>query len=270
VSAEASRRGGQDGFALLIVLWTMVLLALLGTELLSSSRSETQLAGNLRSAAVLQAATDGAVQQAIFHLLQPSPQRWIADDRAYVIRLGRATVTVRLQDENGKIDLNTAPEPLLAALLRQVGVDPATAASLAAAIADWRSGGFAPRQLGAKAPAYAAAGRPYGPPGADFRTVGELGSVLGMTPALMARLRPHVTVYSDDGPNGASYDPVVTAALGNPPRTVVDPNAAPDVVTVIADARDATGARFGEQAVVRLNAQYARFPYQLLSLCSRK
>jgi len=42
----------QRGFALLIVLWSMALLALLLTQVTATGRSETQLADNLRRAIV--------------------------------------------------------------------------------------------------------------------------------------------------------------------------------------------------------------------------
>ena len=58
----------QRGFALLIVLWTLPLLALLGTQLLATSRQDTQLARNLLDAAVLEAAAkarcSGGLQRA--------------------------------------------------------------------------------------------------------------------------------------------------------------------------------------------------------------
>ena len=44
----------QRGFALLIVLWTLALLALLGTQLLTTGRQDTQLARNLLDAATLE------------------------------------------------------------------------------------------------------------------------------------------------------------------------------------------------------------------------
>ena len=62
----------QRGFALLIVLWTLALLALLGTQLLATSRQHVQLAHNLLDAAALEAAANGAVQQAIFGVLDSS------------------------------------------------------------------------------------------------------------------------------------------------------------------------------------------------------
>ena len=72
-----STRRGERGFALLLVLWSLALLALLGAQLTGSARSQTRLAGNLRANAMVQAAADGAAQEAILRLLQRS---WQNDD----------------------------------------------------------------------------------------------------------------------------------------------------------------------------------------------
>lgn len=254
----------QRGFALLIVLWTLALLALLGTQLVAAGRSDAQLARNLVDAAVLQAATEGAVQQAIFQMLQPPERRWAADGSVHLVRLGSGVVAVRLEDEGGKVNLNIASEALLRALLAQVGADPSTGAAVAAAIADWRSAGTQPRQMGAKAPQYIAAGRDYAPPGNEFHSVDEVAAVLGMTPTLLARLRPHLTVYSDSDPDGSTRDPVVAAALGDPPRILVPADL--QVATIIAEAKGPNGGGSSERVVVRLNPQNGRHPYDVLAL----
>lgn len=78
-SGRRAAGGGRDrGFALLIVLWAVVLLALLATRLMAAGRTELQLSANLRGAAEAEAAADGAVQEAMFHLLNPS-DAWRAD-----------------------------------------------------------------------------------------------------------------------------------------------------------------------------------------------
>src|SRR4051794_36524705 len=168
IQGDPGRSLGRDrpqaGFALLVVLWTLSLLALLGTQLVATGRGEAQLARNLVDAAALEAATDGAVQQAIFGLLERSERRWPADGTEHFIRLGRIVVAVRVDDEGGKVNPNIASDNLLQGLLLRVGAPPAVAASVAAAMIDWRTAGTQPSPLGAKAPQYVAAGRDYGPP----------------------------------------------------------------------------------------------------------
>src|SRR5438270_50710 len=72
-------------------------------------------------------------------------------------------------------------------------------------------------------------------------TLGELGRVLGMTPAVMIGIRPHLTLFGPPEPNPATTDPVVAAALalssttGSLParQPIVQPGqASPDNLTV--------------------------------------
>src|SRR6516165_2246109 len=107
---------GQRGFALLIVLWTLALLALLGTQLMTAARQDTQLARNLLDAAALQAAANGAVQQAVFATLDTSNRHWNADGITRTIRVGRFPVAVRVDNEAEKINPNVASLALLQAL----------------------------------------------------------------------------------------------------------------------------------------------------------
>ena len=183
-AAAAAAAGGarvaarEGGFALLVVLWSLALLALLGTHVVATGRSEVQLAANLRGAAAAEAAADGALFQAVFHLLDPSPRRWWPDGVSREIALpGGAAATVRVESEQGKVNPNLAPAPLLQALLLPLGVEPRAAASLAASILDWRTAGQRPRPDGAKEPQYRAAGRDYAPPGRPFESLDELGLV---------------------------------------------------------------------------------------------
>ena len=43
-----------------------------------------------------------------------------------------------------------------------------------------------------------------------------MGAVLGMTPVLLARLRPHPTLYITVGPDVVTGDAVVAVAIGAP------------------------------------------------------
>ena len=246
----------ERGFALLIVLWTVVLLALLVTQLTASGRAEAQLAFNLRAAAVAEAAADGALSEGVFHALDSSERHWRADGVAHVVRLPSAVVEVRIDNEAGKININSASPELLAALLRAVDTDTGTSTTLSAAIVDWRFVD-AQRGGGAKTAAYRNAGRNYGPPSAPFRSVQELGLVIGMTPALLARLSPHLTVYHDGEPDYSVADSVVRQALRtatgtDPARQPSGGNPEETVVAVTARAVANGGGSFVRRAVVSL------------------
>jgi general secretion pathway protein K len=245
----------QRGFALLIVLWTMALIALIGTQVTAAGHGEAKLAENLRAAAVAEAAADAAVEATAMHLIDASAGHWVADGRAYAVRLPQAAVLVTIENEERKLPLNTSPTALIAALLRNVGADPRSALVLADQIGDWRSPANFPLKLGAKAPQYRAAGRAWGPANLPFRSVSELRLVLSMTPELYTRLAPHVTAYTQSSPSLASADPVVLRALKEVYASGLQPLSfdEPPVYRVTTVATSNEGGRFTRRAVIRLS-----------------
>lgn len=205
-----SRNGG---FALIIVLWTLVLIGFIVLHLTASGRTEIRIASNLVSNSVAQAAADGAIFEAIFNVSDPRPdQRWPVDGKPHEVLVGSSRVTLWLEDEASWINPNTASPSLLEALLRVTGSDPESARRLAIAIGEWIGSSPSGRQQPALLAEYLAAGLDYGPPGGPIESLDELGRVLGMTPATLFAIRPHLTLFGPSEPNPATADPVVAAA----------------------------------------------------------
>ena len=182
--------GRQRGFVLLVVLWTVSLLALLGTQILSTSRLHTQIARQVLDGAVLEAAADGAVQEAIFDVLDPSSRHWNPGAER-LLRLGSAVVEVRIEDERDKVNPGIASPALLQALLLQVGADSSTAASLAASIVEWRLGSGPPGRPNATFVRYQTAGLGYAPSGAPIASIDELALVSSLITQIVALHRAH-------------------------------------------------------------------------------
>ena len=256
----------EDGFALLMVLWTLVLVSLLFVIVAAAARSDARLTANLRGAAELEAVADGAIHTAIFNLMRAGgPTR---DSPPTAARLSGADVVVNVIDQAGLVNPNVASPKLLRALLLRLGADPRRADSVADAVADWRTPGIAPRPNGAKAPQYRAADLGYGPPGAPFESLNELRDVLGMTPDLLAALTPHLTLYWDNDPNPDFAGPVVRAALRDIGVVRRAGQVNSHVVRITADVRRPDGARAGRQAVIRLGASPNRRGWRVLTWSS--
>ena len=260
-------RHGERGFALLLVLWSLALLALLGTQLTGSARSQTRLADNLRANAMVQAADDGAAQEAILRLLQRS---WQNDDLRRV-RVGATTVEIRLEDQGRRINPNATPYPVVQGLLAALGLDQARAAGLAKAIVDWRTGVNYSLSGGTKLDQYRGAGRPYAPTNRPFESVDEMGLVLGMTPELLARMKPYISLYQEGDVLVAAPGSAGAQALNE--ARLVNPNAgspgytSPNRVILIRATAVNGSARFTRQLVVRIRdaAQTGDAPYQILT-----
>ncbi len=191
-------RRHQSGVALVLVLWVITLLSVIAGNFAFSMRGEAIIARNLVSSARAQALADAGVQKAWFELTKPPTelQRWQANGVAHLFTLGDAVLTVSLQDETGKIDLNTASDALLQGLFKAVGLSDESSGALVDSVVDWRDADKLKRLHGAEADDYRAAGKSYIPTNSPFETVDELQRVLGMSPELYRKLAPALTVYS--------------------------------------------------------------------------
>ncbi|MGH8491456.1 MAG: general secretion pathway protein GspK, partial [Gammaproteobacteria bacterium] len=160
-----------QGFALVIVLWVVALLSIVAASLAFSMRTETTLAHDLVAQAQARALAEAGVYRGILELYNPDRlRRWRGDGSPHRIRLWGAPVTVSLQDEAGKIDLNSAQRDLLGTLLRASGIDDERRDALLDAIEDWRDADSLRRLNGAEDQEYEAAGRTYGAKDATFNT----------------------------------------------------------------------------------------------------
>jgi len=265
---EITRR--QRGFALLVVLWTLVLIAFIVVHVTAAGRVEVQIASNLSANAAAQAAADGAIYQAIFQLSDPRPdQHWAVDGGAHELVIGKSRILLRIEDEADRINPNLASAALLEGLLRACGSEPQRAVATAAAITEWIGSATPARSPAELTAEYRAAGLDYAPPGSPMESIDELGRVRGMTPELLAALRPHVTLFGPAEPNAASADPIVAAALafaGEDPSITTTAAASPDVVTarINATAEGPGTAQVTRVAIVRIGAVAAR-GYALLA-----
>lgn len=212
------------GIALLLVMWlTMLLAAVVGAFALTAQMEKLQGRTLSRGVVAEQAARAG-LEYALTRITATDPQlQWQPDGRPYDWSFGGADVRIRIVDESGKVDLNAADMALLTRLFLVSGVEQGRAAALAGAIADWRDiDSLTQPQGGAEDPDYASAGLPWGAKDAPFDTVAEVEQVLGMTPAIYARVAPLLTVYSGQmrpDPRFASAE--VLRAMGIDPTPII-------------------------------------------------
>jgi general secretion pathway protein K len=229
------------------------MLTLLITQLTGVGRSDVKLAENLRGAAVAEATADGLIHETAFHLLDRGDPSF-ADGRPHAAAVADGQATVQIDNEAGKVNLNSASPALIRAVLHQLGADPRVADELAGAIVEWR---FPAATAGLKNERYRAAGLSYAPPSAPFENLDELGLVIGMTPDLMRQLRPLVTVLTDNEPDPQVACPQVLAAIAEATGTqqIAAGRPAPlRTVTITARVTTVSGSQFIRRAAVRLAA----------------
>lgn len=250
----------EGGFALLLVLWTLVLVAFIVAHVIGTGRTEVRIANNLIADANAQAAADGAIFAAIFNRSDPLPeQHWPADGYIRELAVGNCRVLVRLEDEAWWINPSSASPAVLEALLRVTGSDPERSRRLANAIGEWVGSVPVARPQNQVLADYTAAGLDYAPLGAPLETLDELARVVGMPPDVLAAIRPHLTLFGPAQPSATSADPIVAAALIQAGHATAVPLAAeppPDVLTarITASTVGPGDGRATRRAIIRFGA----------------
>jgi general secretion pathway protein K len=233
---EASR-----GFALLVVLWFLALIAAIGTYLVANARSETAIARNILSAARADALADAGIAQAAFKLTETSAlNSWNLDGVPHRLLLPGGEVIIRLHDETGKINPNHASDALMAALFEVAGVERVRARQLGAAMADWVVPKSEVRRFGEQQ--YREAGKSYAPPNVALETIDELQLVLGMTPEILNSVRPYLTIHTEsERPNEKNASQWVRQAIALAVRESGD-----TAIPIANSARDAEVTEAGD------------------------
>lgn len=232
------RAGHQRGIALVIVLWLTIMLTVIASGFAFSMRSEAVSARNALSLAQAREAADGAVDRTAFELSRPRfAGAWTSDGQPHAWKEGDLSIVATAVDESARIDLNGASDALLRGLFEQVGgVDRETATRIVEAIGDWKDADDLRRPNGAEEADYRAAGLAYKPANAPFETVSELARVLGVTPALYARVADNLTVQS--------RQPGINSALAPRGVLLAIPNVTPEQVDAfLAQRADALAAK---------------------------
>lgn len=198
--------GSQRGAALLIVLWTALLLSVVLAGALASARIEAKIAAAKKERLAADFALDAALD---FASAKAASAIEFAD---LSLELNGYQVEVTRSIEGEKLDVNRAGESALAAFFRHAGIQDDLSDRLAAEIADWRDQDNLARPNGAEALDYAGSvGRRIGD--RQFYAPSELALVRSMPLGLLECLTPAMTVFG----TGDTPSARVLAAIGLQP-----------------------------------------------------
>jgi len=193
------KRLTQSGIALVIVLWMLTLLTILALSYSATTRVETKLTAHFVQTAKANALAEAGIWQAVTELLKPTEeQTWQVNGSIHKVDFADGEIDIRIQDETGKIDLNSARTGLLHSLLTalDISIDDGERLQLLQAILDWRDKDNLVRQFGAEDNEYLSAGFEYGAKDGPFNTLSELQLVTGMTPEIFRKIKPSLTIHS--------------------------------------------------------------------------
>jgi general secretion pathway protein K len=209
---RARGQSNAEGFAIVAVLWIVGALAALAAIYAAYIINTTQaFAANddrIRATAAISASLALTANQLSVPKGEPAPHHG-----RFAFRLDRAQVAVAFASEGARIDLNAAPQPLLAGLFAALGASAQQAKDYAERVVAWRTPPQ-PNTTDNEVSLYRAAGLAYDPRQAPFASTAELWLVRGLPPQLVAHAMSFVTVFNGSaGVDLRDAAPMVIAAL---------------------------------------------------------
>jgi len=212
----------KDGFILLAVLSLMALLSGLCVVMLTSSRNSLDGAAITSDALNIDAMVQSGLSIAGYQLfaLKTDPEAVTGQ----IIKLDQGSITIKVETETGKADLNASSKSLLAAAYMASGLRTLAPSAFAARVVDWRDADNQVTDDGAEAAEYTAIGLAYTPANRAFRSLGDLRWIPGVSAADILALKAFVTVNNPRGRLDVfSASPALIAALpGVATDTVAD------------------------------------------------
>lgn len=200
------------GFIVIAVLWILAALSALVLIYMSFVTNTAVVVAASSERVQTDALVSAGIELAAYQLTTVR-QEARPSSGTFNARLGAARIFVTFRSEAARIDLNAAPKGLLAGLMIGLGVAPSSAADYADRIMAWR----APSEAGEDDPetsSYRTAGIAWAPRHAPFPVAEELWLVRGIPAALIERMLPYVTTFSNmSSINIADAAPQVVAAL---------------------------------------------------------
>jgi general secretion pathway protein K len=248
-SAAHDRAALRDtrGFIVIAVLWMLAALAALVLIYLTYViNTAVTVAGNTDRVQA-DALVNAGIELAVYQLTAQS-EAARPTSGTFNARVGAGRVAVTFRSEAARIDLNMAPKALLAGLMMALGVSATDAPAYADRILAWRSS----TERGQDNPEdsyYRTLGAAYLPRHAPFPHSDELWLVRGIPSAVVDRMLPFVTVFSNMRTvNVRDAAPQVVAALPDMTpeklqqvlRDRADPNADPQSLVGLAGSANAT------------------------------
>ena len=236
----------RDGFALVAVIWGLGLITLLGMAVMVGARYRTRVASNYASVAATEVAAESAINLGIATALAG-----VADPNArFPLRCrmpGGERVLVTVEEESGKIDLNTASPAVLGRLFIALTRDQTLGGRIAGRIVAQRK----PK------PRDGNAGPENAPPAPAFATILQLDQVDGISPRVFRAALRLVTVRSGrPEPDIEAASPALLQLLNLEQKPLSPGRGLPagGSVTIRADVRASDGGRFVREALISLAA----------------
>lgn len=189
---------GEEGYALIAAIATIAVFATIALAILGSMQSSIVQANAEIERAHADAAAEAGVQLALQGLLTDNRAfRWSIDGRTRQATFGDARLSIRIEDQRGKIPLAALDEDQTRRLFEALSVSGARLPIVTDSFLDWFDDDDDVRPDGAELEYYAAKG--IHPRNGVPLSIDELAVVRGFDTALVEKLRTIATLHFGSG-----------------------------------------------------------------------
>lgn len=238
-AAGQADSGREAGFALVAVLWFLLLVAAVVAPFAVAARTDFLIASNTRDQTRLDALADGLSTLLALKATGEEGASLLAElppnSTPATCTAGRYTVVMQLQDQTGLVDLNAADEATLAIGLRSIGVAQGVADAAAEMIVRYRS--YQSETSIMRSDEVAG-----GLKGQSFESVVELSDLKQLANLEPADLHRAFTVHSGQSGVAASLSPEPLANLLKLPADATPSRSSLSSFAVEVSVRDRTTA----------------------------
>jgi len=191
----------EQGFALLLVLLVLALVAVVSVEFAYSMRLEAAAVRAYKSGIIGNHLAETALEQAIREIVADTPfvveeedglltfytvdRRPLPRLRREKAELGGGQYSYRITDEEARLNVNSSPPDRIDRLLQTLGLDKEVRDTIVDSIQDWRDPNEEHRLNGAESEDYyLKLPVPYRAHNANLESITELLQIKGVTPAI--------------------------------------------------------------------------------------
>lgn len=255
-------RSRDDGFILPTVLWVLSLLSLVVLAIGAAQRLDVRAQANLIKSEQARLLVDGMARAAASRLATDNPGAFGRSGTWFECSEGRTNYAIMVTDVAGLVDLNASPLDDFSVVLRGLGLEPQRAIALAHEIIDARDADDTTLSGEHEGAAYSRAGLSFGPKNLPFESTAELDQLPGMSPDILTRLEPLVTVHSRRPAIDQRLAPEELRQIlerGQDRRGVIAPIVEPEARSRVQEIRvlveTADGARAARHLVVEMDVR---------------
>lgn len=189
----------KSGVALIIVLWVMAMLIVISLSFSVMARTEVFSTITFKEQMVNKYLAEAGMQRAIMEIFYRNANKnnqitftgeevYRTDGTFYYGEMGNGYYKLSLNDESGKININTMNDAsgiILNNLLVNSGVEKETADTIVDCILDWKDADDLTRLHGVENDYYMSLPNPYKAKNANFDNLEELLLIKGVTPEIL-------------------------------------------------------------------------------------